>query len=135
MWKLAAKLDGRLVRLTGTLEKHTRSFRFELDSAAPFRWDVEILRLSELKPAEIDSVIETVHLEVEGDLEMINLMGPPPGEGWMVKTGEQTFHLQFSPDLPKEKPAQLLGKKVVVTGTRVDDLTILVAGLRLAVDR
>jgi hypothetical protein len=135
MWKLADKFDGRLVRLTGALEKHARSFRFELDAAAPFRWEIEILRLSELKAAEMDSVIETVHLEVEGDLEMINLMGPPPGEGWMVKNGEQTFHLQFSPDLPKEKPAQLMGKKVVVTGTRLDDLTILVTGLRLAIER
>jgi hypothetical protein len=123
----AKDLVGKRVHITGTLADR------KMGGLIPH--SIKLITGTDLKPAEMDSVIETVHLEVEGDLEMINLMGPPPGEGWMVKTGEQTFHLQFSPDLPKEKPAQLIGKKVVVTGTRVDDLTILVAGLRLAVDR
>jgi len=102
--------------------------------APPLR-RAQVLRATDLKPVEKDDVQETIHLEIAGDLESIILMGPPPGEGWMVKTGAQTFHLQFSPDLPKEKPAQLNGKKVIVTGTRLDDLTILVTALRLATDR
>jgi len=145
MLKLASSLDGQTVLLTGALE--TRDIRFERVPAIerpptdgiwmdPFP-DVhlEVLRVTELKAVEKDTAIETAHVDVQGDLESIVLMGLPPGEGWMVKTGEQTFHLQFSPDLPKEKPSQLNGKKVIVTGTRLDDLTILVTAMRLATDR
>jgi hypothetical protein len=66
---------------------------------------------------------------------MINLTGPPPAEGWSVKTDKQTYHLKFDTNIPKEKPESLRGKRVLVTGTRLDELTILVSGLRIAGDR
>ncbi len=119
----AKKLNGRRVLVKGRVEERN------LDGFIPRQ--IKVVVVSDLEATvETNSVTETMHLEIEGDLESISLMGPPPGEGWMVKTAEQTFHLQFSPELPKEIPSQLKGKKVIVTGTRLDDLTILVTGLR-----
>jgi hypothetical protein len=123
-----------MLRLTGRLEKETRVIGLK-PTDEQIQWQVEILRLSELKAVATDSVEQTVHLQVLGELTSINLMGPPPAVGWMVKTGDQTFQLQFSPDLPKELPGQLQGKEVFVTGTRVDGKTIYVTGLRDASDR
>jgi len=60
----------------------------------------------------------------------IKLMGLPPSIGWMVKAGEKTYHLEFDSAIPKEKPGSLNGKKVVVTGTRIDGMTMHVTGLR-----
>jgi hypothetical protein len=143
MRKLADKLDGRMVHLAGALEKETRVIGIHptdklidwQEDILPIEWQVEILRVSELKALAADSVEETVHLQVVGALSSVNLMGPPPAVGWMVKTGEQTFQLQFSPDPPKELPGQLEGKQVFVSGTRVDAKTIYVTGLRDASDR
>jgi hypothetical protein len=53
----------------------------------------------------------------------------------VVNTGEQTFHLQFTSDVPKEKPGQFKGARVIVTGTRVDDQAILVTGLRRVLEK
>jgi hypothetical protein len=146
MLKLASSLDGQTVLLTGALE--TRNIRFEnvqtieRPPSEDGIWTnplpdvhLEVLRVIELKAVEKDTAIETVHVDIQGDLESIILMGLPPIEVYTVTAGKQTFHLQFSPDLPKEKPAQLKGKKVIATGTQLDDLTILVTGLRIAGDK
>jgi hypothetical protein len=134
MQKLAGKLDGRRVRLCGILKKETRTIGLGPTDGL-IQWEEEILHVSELAAADGDSVKEIVHVEVVGELEMVNLLGPPPAEGWSIKTDKQTYHLKFDANIPKEKPESLLGKSVIVTGERVDDLTILVSGLRLAGDR
>jgi hypothetical protein len=124
----AKRLTGKRAVVKGTVEERT------LDGF--IKQQIKVVVVSDLEAApdvtEADSVKETVHLEVEGELDRINLIGPPAAEGWSVQADKQTYHLKFDTNIPREKPESLRGKRVLVTGTRLDELTILVSGLRIA---
>jgi hypothetical protein len=125
----AKKLTGKRILVTGKVE--------ERDLNGLIKQRIKVVVASQLEAAVqelngvgADSVQETVHLEVQGDLESIILGGLPPRTDWIVKADGKTYHLEFDSAIPKEKPGTFEGKKVVVTGTLKDGFTIHVTGLR-----
>jgi hypothetical protein len=142
---LAAKLEGQTVLLTGALE--TVEY-FPLDwPPRPRPWDkdpldsearfikmpplrqVQVLRATDLKAVEKDSVQETVHIEIEGKLEHHVLESDPVQHVWLMTVDGKTYVLRFSHDVPKGKPESLEGVSVIATGTLEKGGTVLVTSL------
>ena len=143
--KLAAQLDGQTVLLSGAL--NTVDYfppnwkprprprdedpmpvepRFLL--APPMR-QAQVLRATDLKTVDKDSVQETDHLEIEGKLEHHVLQSCPVQHDWFITAQRNTYHLRFGPDVPREKPERLAGASVLITGTLDNDGTVLVTSL------
>jgi hypothetical protein len=126
------KLIGKRIVVRGKVENR------ELDGF--IKQTIRVVVASELEAVSSaavnqDSVQETVHLDVQLDLESVILGGLPSQTSWTVMADGKTYHLEFDNSIPKEKPGILDGKKVIVTGTLKEGTTIHVTGLRAATDR
>jgi hypothetical protein len=99
------------------------------------RTEIEVLRVNELKAVEQDSILETVNLQIVGELKLDVLQSEPPQYLWTITVEEKTYTLKFSPEIPKEKPGNLVDKRVVATGRVLDDGKVLVTGIREVTDR
>ena len=96
--------------------------------APPMR-QAQVLRATDLKTVDKDSVQETDHLEIEGKLEHHVLQSCPVQHDWFITAQRNTYHLRFGPDVPREKPERLAGASVLITGTLDNDGTVLVTSL------
>jgi hypothetical protein len=132
--ELAGKLDGKVVILTGSLGTQECVDVNELGDPV-IKTQVEVVRVTELNAVELDSVHETVNLQIVGELRLEVLQSEPPIYLWSITVEDKNHVLQFSPDVPKEKPGSLEGKRVVATGRLLDNGKVMVTGIRLATDR
>jgi hypothetical protein len=96
---------------------------------------VDVVRATELDAVDLDSVHETVNLQIVGELRLEVLQSEQPIYLWSITVEDKAYVLQFSPDVPKEKPGSLEGKRVVATGRVLDNGKVLVTGIQLATDR
>jgi hypothetical protein len=132
--ELAEKLDGKVVVLSAAFDVEECATLNALGDPG-IRPEADILRVKELKAVEEDYVRETVNLEIIGELNHEVLQSWPEQHLWTITVDGKTYELKFSPDVPKEKPGILEGKRVVVTGRRLDDGKVFVTGIREATDR
>jgi hypothetical protein len=131
---LAEKLDGKVVVLTAAFDVEECATRNALGDPV-ITPEADVLRVKELKAVEEDYVHETINLEIVGELKHEVLQSWPPQDLWTITVDGKTYELKFSPDVPKEKPGSLQGKRVVATGSRLDDGKLLVTGIREVTDR
>jgi hypothetical protein len=132
--KLAEKSDGKVVVLTGGLGTQECVDVNALGDPV-IKTNVDVVRVTELSAIELDSVHETINLQIVGELRLEVLQSEPPIYLWSITVEDKTYVLQFSPDVPKEKPGSLQGKRVVATGRLLENGKVLVTGIRLATDR
>jgi hypothetical protein len=132
--KLAEKSDGKVVVLSGALGTQECVDVNALGDPV-IKTTVDVVRVMELSAVELDSVHETVNLQIVGELRLEVLQSEPPIYLWSITVEDKTYVLQFSPDVPKEKPGSLEGRRVVATGRLLDNGKVLVTGIRLATDR
>jgi hypothetical protein len=131
---LADKLDGKFVVLSAAFDLEECATRNALGDPV-ISPEADVLRVRELKAVEEDYVRETVNLEIVGELKHEVLQSWPPQDLWSITVNDTTYELKFSPEVPKEKPGSLEGKRVVATGRRLDDGKVLVTGIREVTDR
>jgi hypothetical protein len=124
----AKKLIGMRVIVRGKLEERT------LDGL--IKQQIKVAVVSELDATDVnDSAVETINLNIMGELKHEVLERLPPVDQWSITVEGQTYSLQFSPDVPKEKPDSLAETRVFASGRLLADGMVLVTGIRAVTDR